>query len=233
MVIAIAAGALATTANAQYYINDFDTATGTGGYALAHPGGGFFQLDGEYDDGIVDEFVFAGSNAGIWANAFGLPTGGVGGTGAGHLDIPMIDPGNAPPGQGPFFFAGIGLNTGPLGIPGNVGANSFSIQVLADLGQAYTVSIESAFTSQNNGWAFGGVGDGTWQTISGAINSGSVLGSFNPNESSISLIVTFADFNNAANNIQQNLKVDNASMIPAPASLALLGGLGLFGRRRR
>ena len=73
---------------AQVLQEDFDTVTGSGG-ATVLSGSGFNEVFG-WDTGILAENAFAGTigNTQIGAaTAFGAPSGGVGGSGAGVIDV--------------------------------------------------------------------------------------------------------------------------------------------------
>lgn len=76
------------TAGAQVINQNFNSVTGAGGGPF-FSGPGFLQIAG-WDTGILGESAFAGTagNARIGsASAIGLPTGGVGGTGAGQISV--------------------------------------------------------------------------------------------------------------------------------------------------
>lgn len=87
----IATAVFAVTVNGQVVNENFNTVTGTGGGPF-HSGAGF-QLTNNWDDGITGESAFAGTagNARIGqASATGLTTGGVGGSGAGRIQVSNV-----------------------------------------------------------------------------------------------------------------------------------------------
>lgn len=211
--------ALASPAFAQYS-QDFESATGTGGGVYYdHTGGGFLEgFTPGFDDGTDDdETSFCGSDATAQVAAAVDLSAGVGGSAGATLTINNYDPSTAPTPAAAFLYSGIAFAAGgALATPGDLSANSVSVDVLAPVGQAFDVRVESSFSGTNNAIVFSGVGTGAFQTIGGTLDTGTPLGAFNPADPAIGVIVAFANFTTDPVTSPLTLVADNITLTTAP-----------------
>ena len=184
---AVAATALfAVSGTSHAVVQTYTNISGTGSLTVTHPGGGFFQNDGEFDDGIAGEFGFSGSDGGFIQEIRGNLDGGLFGAGD-HGAFASVDY----TGGGGFWFGGLGNDAGPLPSTDFATVLAFG-DVLAPAGKPYQFRLESDFGPTGNGFVFEGVGNGTWQTVGGALSAATPIGNFNPNDPNLAVLFAFA-----------------------------------------
>lgn len=135
-----------------------------------------------------------------------------------------------------FTFSGIQTEIGVLEAP----AEDFFafVDVLAPVGVAYQLRLESPFTASNNGFALDFVGTGQFETIGGNIglDFAAIAGGTFDATAIVQLAIASPIGGGDPAGVS-SIVIDNVSFsqVPEPASLALLGlgGIALIGRRRR
>jgi hypothetical protein len=179
-----AAALLTVSSTSQAVVQTYSTITGTGSLTVTHPGGGFFQNDGQFDDGLTGDFGFSGSDGGFIQEIRGNLDGGLFGTGD-HGAFASVDY----TGGGGFWFGGLGNDAGPFPSTGTWLA---FVDVIAPAGKPFQFRIESDFGPTGNGFALDDVGSGTWQTVGSTTGAFQGIGNFNPNDPELAMLVAFA-----------------------------------------
>ena len=219
---AVAAAALVTVSSSSLaVVQTYTTITGTGSLSATHPGGGFFQNDGVFDEGIEGEFGFSGSDGGFIQEIRGNLDGGLFGTGD-HGAFASVDY----TGGGNFWFGGLGNDAGPLPSTDFATVLAFG-DVLAPAGKPYQFRVESDFGPTGNGFVFEGVGNGTWQTVGGALSTATPIGNFNPNDPNLAVLFAFAQELTAWDTGPDPaavLRIDNLTFTPAVGTWTGTGG---------
>jgi hypothetical protein len=219
---AAAAASLAlVSTNALAVVQTYTGATGTGSLTVTHPGGGFFQNDGQFDDGLSGDFGFSGSDGGFIQEIRANLDGGLFGAGD-HGALASVDY----TGGGNFWFGGLGNDAGPLPSTDFSTVLAFA-DVLAPAGKPYQFRLESDFGPTGNGFVFEGVGNGTWQTVGGALSTAMPIGNFNPNDPNLSLVVAFAQEITAWDTGPEPaavIRVDNLTFTPSVGTWTSAGG---------
>ena len=191
-----AAAVVATSVPAFAIVQTYSGISGTGALQATHPGDGFFQNDGEFDDGITGDFGFGGTANGFMQDTHGLLDGGLSGLPGDHGAEAIFDYTGTSPTmpQEQFWFDGLGNDAGPL--PSLTLSN---VLVFADVyatgnaGKPFTVRLESDFTTQGNGFQFSANATGQWQTVGGPMSTMQPFGSFNPADPNLAILAAFAD----------------------------------------
>jgi hypothetical protein len=208
---AAAVAAIGLASNALAVVQTFSSASGTGSLTAMHPGGGFFQNDGQFDDGLEGDFGFGGAEDGFIQEIRADLGGGLTGAASDHGGFASMDFMDGP--FADFWFGGLGNDAGPLP------STDFSkvvawVDVLAPVGKPFQFRIESDFGPTGNGFVFAGVGAGTWQPVGGTLAQATPIGNFNPNDPNLAILVAFADEFNSWDSGPQPaavLRIDNLS----------------------
>ena len=206
--------------------NTFFTHDGSG---FLGPGADFVAEGFPAGDVVSSPTLFAGAGGGAAGGATAtaeiLATGGVGGSQAASLTLTND-------GSPDFTFGGVQALLGPVAEPTDFIATA---DVLAPLGVALQIRVESPFTDSNNGFFLDFVGTGQFETVGGEVSTFAEIGAFDAAVNAQIVIAT--PIGGAIPVGSSQIIVDNLSFtpVPEPASLALLGlgGLALAGRRRR